>query len=242
MGESTWHREADSFFLRMHDEHPFCQKHTERRRTTVKFLGQQNEMTIDDTKPHTGETRSLWKVVLHLGHIRRESHMSVVSHTEDAEERGRRVVLGFPELSNVYSTHHDDSSCATTPQDAAVEASKPGPSTTGFQRRDAVIKPSAMAREREARANCGAIISDKGDITGTSKAIQRRLMTAEITPHSNRTVVETHRTGPSAGRDRQSEEIAGGSPSRSTTSPEQSDRSSMPSGRGDGRNRQDQKV
>ena len=34
---------------------------------------------------------------------------------------------------------------------------------------------------------CGAIISDKGEITRTSKAIQRRLMTAEATPHSNLT-------------------------------------------------------
>ena len=48
-----------------------------------------------------------------------------MSHTEDAEERGRRTVLGLPELSNVYSTHHDDFSCAT-PQDAAVEAANPG--------------------------------------------------------------------------------------------------------------------
>ena len=51
----------------------------------------------------------------------------------------------------------------------------------------------------------------------------------------------THRTGPGAGRDRRSEEIAGGSPFGSTTSPERSDRSSTPSGRGDGRNGQDQK-
>ena len=35
---------------------------------------------------------------------------------------------------------------------------------------------------------CGAIITDKGEITGTSKAIQRRLTTAEMTPHSNPTV------------------------------------------------------
>ena len=28
----------------MHDEQPFCQDLTERRRTTVRFLGQQSEM------------------------------------------------------------------------------------------------------------------------------------------------------------------------------------------------------
>ena len=42
------------------------------------------------------------------------------------KRKKRRVVSGLPELSNVYSTHHDDSSCATTPQDAAVEAANPG--------------------------------------------------------------------------------------------------------------------
>ena len=30
-------------------------------------------------------------------HERRDSRLSAVSHTEDAEERGRRVVLGLPE-------------------------------------------------------------------------------------------------------------------------------------------------
>ena len=59
-------------------------------------------------------------------HERRDSHLSVVSHTEDAEENRRRVVLRLPELSNVYITTHDDSSCATEQQDAAVEAANPG--------------------------------------------------------------------------------------------------------------------
>ena len=45
----------------MHDEPPFCQDLTERRRTTVHFLGQQSEMTIDDAWAQPGEMRSLWK-------------------------------------------------------------------------------------------------------------------------------------------------------------------------------------
>ena len=45
----------------VHDEHPFCQDLTERRRTTVRFSGQESEMTIDDTWPQAGEMRSLWK-------------------------------------------------------------------------------------------------------------------------------------------------------------------------------------
>ena len=44
----------------------------------------------------------------------------------------------------------------------------------------------------------------------------------------------THRTGLCAGRDRRCQETAGGSPFGSTISPEQSDGSSIPSGRGDG--------
>ena len=35
--------------------------HFARRRTTVKFLGQQSEMTVDDTWPQLGAMRSLWK-------------------------------------------------------------------------------------------------------------------------------------------------------------------------------------
>ena len=48
-------------FYPMRDEQPLCRNLTERRRTTVKFLGQQSEMLIDDTWPQAGEVRSLWK-------------------------------------------------------------------------------------------------------------------------------------------------------------------------------------
>ena len=50
-----------TLFDPMHDEQPFCQDLTDFRKTTVKFLGQQREMTIHDTWPQTGEMRSLWK-------------------------------------------------------------------------------------------------------------------------------------------------------------------------------------
>ena len=50
-----------TLFDPMHDEQPFCQGLTERRRTTVRFLRQQSEVTIDDTWPQAGEMRSLWK-------------------------------------------------------------------------------------------------------------------------------------------------------------------------------------
>ena len=127
-----------TLFDPMHDEQPFCQDLTERRRTTVRFLGQQSEMTIDDTWPQAGEMRSLWKgttefwtndmpqddtwkpnrhhsnilplfrnqltrnavamfplppnPVASTEHGCRDSHLPAVPHTEDAEEKGRRVV------------------------------------------------------------------------------------------------------------------------------------------------------
>ena len=53
-------------------------------------------------------------------------------HTEDAEKKRRRMVLGMSELSHVYSSHHYDPSGTTEPQDAAVEAADPS-----CQRQDA---------------------------------------------------------------------------------------------------------
>ena len=112
-------------------------------------------------------------------------------HTEDAEETGRRVVLELPELSNVYNTHHDDSSCATTPEDATVEAANPGRKRQDFSEGMSSLSGQALGhwhRKGEHVPTVWSIISDKDEITGISKAIQRRLMTAEITPHSKRTV------------------------------------------------------
>ena len=46
-----------------------------------------------------------------------------------------------------------------------------------------------MAREMETRCQlCGAIINDRSEITGTSKSIQRKLVTDEGKRHSSRTV------------------------------------------------------
>ena len=56
-----------TLFDPMHDEQPFCQDLTERRRTTVRFLGQQSEVTIDDIWPQAGEMRSLWKGITDFG-------------------------------------------------------------------------------------------------------------------------------------------------------------------------------
>ena len=121
----------------------------------------------------------------------------------------------------------------TTPQDAAVEASNPG-----HQRQDSSEKMSSPSCQVVGQWH------KKGKHVEPSSATRARSLGTDdrrdfASLQSDGGV--THRTGPSAGRDRQSQEIAGGSPSGSSSSPEQSDRSSMPSGKGDGRNGHHQK-
>ena len=56
----------------------------------------------------------LWIPVASTEHECRDPHLLAVSHTENAEEEGRCVVLGFPKsIQRVHSNHHDDSSGAT---------------------------------------------------------------------------------------------------------------------------------
>ena len=156
-----------TLFDPMHDEQPFCQGLTERRRTTVRFLGQQSEVTIDDTWPQAGEMRNRVldrrhatgrhletqqtsqqhdpalsqsrdsknavamfppppSPVISVEHGYRDSRLSAVPHIENAEEKRRRVVLEMSEVSNVYRSHHYETSRTTVSQDAATEAADPG--------------------------------------------------------------------------------------------------------------------
>ena len=90
-----------------------------------------------------------------------------MSHAEDAEEKGSRVVVKLPELSNVYSTHHDNS---FVPQHLEM----------------LLLKQQTQAvNERIPAKGCRLLvkfverssINDNGEITETSKSIQWRLMT-----------------------------------------------------------------
>ena len=114
----------------------------------------------------------------------RDSHLPAVPHTEGAEEKGRRVVLGMSELSHVYSSHHHEPSDTTESQDAATEAADPS-----CQRQDT---SEGMSGKWHGKGNtcqlCGAITNDKGEITGTSKSVQRKLVTDEEKHPPNRTV------------------------------------------------------
>ena len=261
----------------MYDEQPFCQGLTERRRTTVRFLGQQSEVTIDDTWPQAGEMRSLWKgitefwtddmpedatwnplfrnhmtqnavamfpsppnPVISIEHGYRDSRSSAVPHPENAEEKGRRVVLVMSELSNVYSAHHYESSGATESRDAATEAADPS-----CQRQDTsegMSTPPGQAlgkwhgkgkymsavrghHQRQGRDRWNQQIGP--EVTG-----DRRGETA-----SQQDGRRTYRAGSAAGRGRRSQEVAGRGPCGSPSSPEQSNRSRFPGGtcnRGDG--------
>ena len=268
-----------TLFDPMHDEEPFCQDQTERRRKTVRFLGQPSEMTIDDTWPQAGEMRSLWKGTTELctndmpqddtwkpnrhhssmsplfrnhltrnavamfpppanpvastEHGCRHSHLPAVPHTEDAEEKGRRVILGTSELFHVHSSHHDDPSSATESQDAATEAANPN-----SQRQDpsggTSPPPGQTLRKWHGKGKYESAVwshhqrqgRDHWDHQRHTTATDDRREYASLSPD----VGGTHRTGSGAGRGRRSQEIAGGSPCEGTSSPEQSDRSSIPSG------------
>ena len=73
----------------------------------------------------------------------RDSHLPAVPHTEHAEEKRRRVVLGVPELSKVYSTYHDEPSGDTESQDAATKAANP---SSQRQDRSEGLSPLSWAR------------------------------------------------------------------------------------------------
>ena len=64
--------------------------------------------------------------VISVEHGYRDSHLSAVPHTENAEEKRRREVLVMSELSNVYSSHHYVISGTTESQDAVAKAADPG--------------------------------------------------------------------------------------------------------------------
>ena len=114
-------------------------------------------------------------------HECRDAHLPVVPHTEDAEEKGRRVVLGVPELSNVHST--------TTPpgpqylkmlplkqQTQAVNDRIPAKGC-----RHLLVKP----RQRDMRVSC---VESSSTTRAGSLEPASQLVTSERKLHSNRTV------------------------------------------------------
>ena len=179
-----------------HDEQPFCQDLTERRRTTVRFLGQQSDVTIDDTWPQAGEMRSLWKGTTefrtndkpqddtwkpnrHHSNIlplcRTVAMFPLPPNPVASTEHGAEIptcplchtprmprIKGdawfwWSELSNVYSSHHDDppvpqhlKTLLLKQQTQAVNDRIPAKGWSS---------PEQMAREREIRVSCAELSS-----------------------------------------------------------------------------------
>ena len=264
-----------TLFDPMHDEQPFCQDPTERRKTTIRFLGQQSEMTIDDTWPQADEMRSLrkgtefwtndmpkddtWKPNRHHSnilplfrnhlvpmfppppnpvasteHVCRDSHLPAVPHTEVPK---REVDVSFGE-------------CQNYPKCTA-------PTTTTFpvpkNLKTLVLKQQTQAVEDSIRAKGCRHLLVKPWPNGTAKYVSavRCQLQRQGRDHWNQQV-DPKETGDrrgeasfqpdGGGRRRRSQEIAGGSPYGGTISPEQSDRSSIPSGTNYGRSVPDQET
>ena len=109
--------------------------------------------------------------------------------------------------------------------------------------RHLLVNPWANSTEKGNTCQlCGAIINDKGEITRTSKSIQQKLVSKRGETTFQPEGGGTHRTGSGARRGRRSQEVAGRGPFGSTSSQEQSDRSSIRSGTDDGEHDPDQET
>ena len=101
--------------------------------------------------------------------------------------------------------------------------------------RHPLVKPWATCTGKGSTCQlCGAIINDKGEITGTSKSVQRKLVTDEVKHHSSCTVegcteVDLVQDEVDEAKRLLEEAHFGGA-----SSPGQSDRSSIPSGTSNG--------
>ena len=118
----------------------------------------------------------------------RDSRLPAVPHTENAEEEGGRVVLGMSELSNVYTTTppvpQNLKTLLLKQQAQAVNDRIPAKGC-----RHLLVKPLGKWHGKGKHVSAvRATINDKGEITGTSKSVQRKLVNDEDKRHSSRTV------------------------------------------------------
>ena len=105
MGESA----KRTLFDPMHDDQPACLNLTERKRTAIDFQGREarSEFRTRDM-PQDDDT---WKPNRHhsnitpllRNHLIRAALPCLLYTPRMQKEKGRRVVLGLPELSNVYT-------------------------------------------------------------------------------------------------------------------------------------------
>ena len=150
---------------------------------------------------------SLVNTVALAEHEWRDSHLSVVSQTPRMSRRKGDAWFwdsqNYPTCTASITT---TLLVPRTPQGAAVEAANPGRQRQDFQQRDVVTflsSPGPMAQERETRANC--VEPSSATRARSLGATDDRRDYASLQSDGGR----THRTAPSAGRERRSLEIAG---------------------------------
>ena len=169
--------------------------------------------------------------VISVEHGYRDSRLSAVSHIENAEEKRRRVVLEMSELSNVYSSHHCEPSGTTESQDVAIEAADPG-----CQRQDTSkgmpTPPSRALGKWHGKVKYVSAVRDHHQRPGRDH-MNQQIGPEETGERRGETAPQqdgggTHGAGSGAGRCRRSQEVAGRGPCGGSSSPEQSNRSSIP--------------
>ena len=183
--------------------------------------------------------------IISVEHGYRDSRLSAVSHTENAEEERRRVVLGMSELPNLYSSHHYEPSSTTESQDAAAEAANPS-----SQRQD--TSEGMQAPPGQALGKWHGKGKYVSAVRGHHQRQGRDHWNQQIGPEETgerrgETVSQqkgggTHRAGSGAGRGRRSQEVAGRGPCGGPSSPEQSNRTRIPRGTGNGGDGTDQET
>ena len=128
--------------------------------------------------------------IISVEHGYRDSRLSAVSHTENAKEKRRRVVLGMSELSNVCSPNHYEPSSTTESQDVLLKQQTQAVNdrTPAKGCRHLPVNPWVNGTGKGNTCQlCGAVTNDKGEITGTSKSVQRKLVNDEGKQYPNRT-------------------------------------------------------
>ena len=159
--------------------------------------------------------------------------------------RKRRVVLGMSELSNVYSSHHYEPSCTTESQDAAAETTDPSSQRQDTSEGMSTPPGQALGKWHGKGKNVSAVRGhhqrqgrDHRNQQVDPEETGDRRGEASFQPDSG----GTRGAGSGAARCPRSQEVAGRGPCGGPNSPEQSNRSSIPGGTGNGGDGTDQET
>ena len=170
---------------------------------TVRFFGQQSEVKIDDTWPRVGEMRSLWKGTTEFwtNDMPQRRHLE----TQQTSQQLPRPSMGaeihvcplcqtprmprrkgdawFWGCQNYPTCTAPTTTTTPVPQNLKTLLLKQQTQVVNDRIpakgcRHLLVKPWANGTGKGNSCQlCGAIINNKGEITGTSKSIQRKLVT-----------------------------------------------------------------